>query len=191
LKENLSCSLFKNHVERRNSFRFHRTPIFSVSDFFPGNALGRTILNDFIYLFFRVFRQVNHLYIACVVSSEDRGAQLQTCLAVITFTKINDWYLHHPKICSRKSKIITRTYLCLKPFTVSVYRMLQMRGGGYADVLPVLQVPGNKADAVPCERLPLFYDVIIGRQSGLSPFACRYNYLFVRHIRHIPAGKKP
>ena len=38
--------------------------------------------------------------------------------------------------------------------TVSVYRVLQMRGGGYADVLPVLQVPDNKADAVPCERLP-------------------------------------
>ncbi|MCD4755761.1 MAG: hypothetical protein K8R75_08150 [Deltaproteobacteria bacterium] len=32
--------------------------------------------------------------------------------------------------------------------TVSVYRVLQMRGGGYADVLPVLQVPDNKADAV-------------------------------------------
>ncbi|MCD4755040.1 MAG: hypothetical protein K8R75_04465 [Deltaproteobacteria bacterium] len=28
-----------------------------------------------------------------------------------------------------------------------------MRGGGYADILPVLQVPDNKADAVPCERL--------------------------------------
>ena len=40
--------------------------------------------------------------------------------------------------------------------TVSVYRVLQMRGGGYADVLPVLQVPDNKADAVPCERLPLY-----------------------------------
>jgi len=38
--------------------------------------------------------------------------------------------------------------------TVSVYRVLQMRGGVYADVLPVLQVPDNKADAVPCERLP-------------------------------------
>jgi hypothetical protein len=37
--------------------------------------------------------------------------------------------------------------------TVSVYRVLQMRGGGYADVLPVLQVPDNKADAVLCERL--------------------------------------
>jgi len=37
--------------------------------------------------------------------------------------------------------------------TVTVYRVLQMRGGGYADVLPVLQVPDNKADAVPCERL--------------------------------------
>ena len=31
-----------------------------------------------------------------------------------------------------------------------------MRGGGYADVLPVLQVPDNKADAVPCERLRLY-----------------------------------
>ena len=37
--------------------------------------------------------------------------------------------------------------------TVSVYRVLQMRGGEYADVLPVLQVPDNKADVVPCERL--------------------------------------
>ncbi|HDH97888.1 MAG TPA: hypothetical protein ENF70_01985 [Deltaproteobacteria bacterium] len=37
--------------------------------------------------------------------------------------------------------------------TVSVHRALQMRGGGYADVPPVLQVPDNKADAVPCERL--------------------------------------
>ena len=37
--------------------------------------------------------------------------------------------------------------------TVSVYRVLQMRGGGYADVLPVLQVSDNKADVVPCERL--------------------------------------
>ena len=36
--------------------------------------------------------------------------------------------------------------------TVSVYSVLQMQGGGYADVL-VLQVPDNKADAVPCERL--------------------------------------
>jgi hypothetical protein len=35
--------------------------------------------------------------------------------------------------------------------------VLQMRGGGYADVLPVLQVPDNKADAVPCERLPIFF----------------------------------
>jgi len=41
--------------------------------------------------------------------------------------------------------------------TVSVYRVLQMRGGGYADVLPVLQVPDNKADAVPCERLHKFF----------------------------------
>jgi len=37
--------------------------------------------------------------------------------------------------------------------------VLQMRGGGYADVLPVLQVPDNKADAVPCERLPILFDL--------------------------------
>jgi hypothetical protein len=37
---------------------------------------------------------------------------------------------------------------------VSVHRVPQMRGGGHADVLPVLQVPDNKADVVPCERLP-------------------------------------
>jgi hypothetical protein len=29
----------------------------------------------------------------------------------------------------------------------------QMHGVGHEDVLVVLQVPGNKADAVPCERL--------------------------------------
>ena len=28
-----------------------------------------------------------------------------------------------------------------------------MHGTGHADVLVVLQMPGNKADAVPCERL--------------------------------------
>jgi hypothetical protein len=38
--------------------------------------------------------------------------------------------------------------------TVSVHRVPQMRGGGHADVLSVLQVPDNKADVVPCERLP-------------------------------------
>jgi len=32
--------------------------------------------------------------------------------------------------------------------------VLQMRDGGHADVLPVLQVPANTADAVPCEGLP-------------------------------------
>jgi len=32
--------------------------------------------------------------------------------------------------------------------------MLQMEGGGHGDVLPVLRVPANKADAVPYEGLP-------------------------------------
>ena len=45
----------------------------------------------------------------------------------------------------------------LTHLTVSVYRVLQMRGVRVADVLHVLQVPDNKADAVPCERLPKFY----------------------------------
>jgi hypothetical protein len=49
--------------------------------------------------------------------------------------------------------------------TVSVYRVLQMRGGGYADVLPVLQVPDNKADAVPCERLYIYYNIMITLQK--------------------------
>jgi superfamily II DNA or RNA helicase len=46
-----------------------------------------------------------------------------------------------------------------------------MRGGGYADVLPVLQVPDNKADAVPRERLPLFStapSLVTFRISGYS-----------------------
>ena len=45
--------------------------------------------------------------------------------------------------------------------TVSVYRVLQMRGGVYADVLPVLQVPDNKANAVPCERLRIIIHLFI------------------------------
>ena len=53
--------------------------------------------------------------------------------------------------------------------TVSVYRVLQMRGGGYADILPVLQVPDNKADAVPSERLQTLEVIITipcpGRRS--------------------------
>ena len=51
--------------------------------------------------------------------------------------------------------------------TVSVYRVLQMRGGGYADVLPVLQVPDNKADAVPCERLrKIFIELVQKLRHG-------------------------
>ncbi|MCD4754808.1 MAG: hypothetical protein K8R75_03285 [Deltaproteobacteria bacterium] len=45
-----------------------------------------------------------------------------------------------------------------------------MRGGGYADVLPVLQVPDNKAGAVPCERL-----------QNIKPTG----YAYVNPIRHI------
>ncbi|MBW2163722.1 MAG: hypothetical protein JRF43_04575, partial [Deltaproteobacteria bacterium] len=37
--------------------------------------------------------------------------------------------------------------------TVSVYRVLQMRGVRVRRRTPVLQVPDNKADAVPCKRL--------------------------------------
>ena len=45
-----------------------------------------------------------------------------------------------------------------------------MRGGGYADVLPVLQVLDNKADAVPCERLQEMITTMnnrTGRMCGL------------------------
>ena len=40
--------------------------------------------------------------------------------------------------------------------SVSVYRAPQMVGAGHADVLVILQVPGNNADAVPGERLPCY-----------------------------------
>jgi len=36
------------------------------------------------------------------------------------------------------------------PRTGSLYRVLQKCGGWHEDVLPVLHVPGNKADPVPC-----------------------------------------
>ncbi|RUM87314.1 MAG: hypothetical protein DSZ23_05995 [Thermodesulfatator sp.] len=38
---------------------------------------------------------------------------------------------------------------------VSDHRVLQMQGSGCAGVLPVLQVPANATDAVPCDRLRL------------------------------------
>ncbi len=41
--------------------------------------------------------------------------------------------------------------------TVCVCRVPQVQGAGHADVFFILQVPGNKADAVPCERILLFY----------------------------------
>ncbi len=67
----------------------------SVSSFFPYDAVGRAILNDFLYLFFRILREFNHLDIARIVSSEDGGAQLQTRLTINAFTQINDWNLHY------------------------------------------------------------------------------------------------
>ena len=58
------------------------------------------------------------------------------------------------KICNRSRGYNARfTVTC---HNVSVYRVPQMRGGGTAGVLPVLQMPDNKADAVPCERLPKY-----------------------------------
>jgi hypothetical protein len=36
-----------------------------------------------------------------------------------------------------------------------------MHGTGHADVLVVLQMPGNKADAVPCERLQYFHAIAV------------------------------
>jgi hypothetical protein len=36
---------------------------------------------------------------------------------------------------------------------VNVYKAPLMQGVGHADVLFVVQMPGNEADAVPCERL--------------------------------------
>ncbi len=60
------------------------------------------------------------------------------------------------KTCFATVHVITTPVFTAIHRTVSVYRVLQMRGGGYADVLPVLQVPDNKADAVSCERLPCF-----------------------------------
>jgi hypothetical protein len=41
-----------------------------------------------------------------------------------------------------------------------------MRGAGCADVLGVLQAPGNKADAVPCERLPTVYTKLTSQLTG-------------------------
>ncbi len=40
---------------------------------------------------------------------------------------------------------------------VSVCMAPQMHGFGHADVWGILQLPGNKADTVPCERLRIDY----------------------------------
>ena len=41
-----------------------------------------------------------------------------------------------------------------------------MRGAGHADVLDVLQVNGNKADAVPCEPLQCGRSAALGTSIG-------------------------
>jgi len=58
--------------------------------------------------------------------------------------------------------------------TVSVYRVLhRCEAYGYADVLPVLQVPGNKADAVPYynrSQGAAYARRTVFSQVGLRPF---------------------
>ncbi len=44
-------------------------------------------------------------------------------------------------------------HLFVKHWPVSVYRAPPVCGAGHADDLVDLQVPGNKADEVPCERM--------------------------------------
>jgi len=49
-----------------------------------------------------------------------------------------------------------------------------MRGAGHENVLIVLQVPGNKAGAVPCERLLNFYCLA---HPALLPILYTFQYL--------------
>jgi len=42
---------------------------------------------------------------------------------------------------------------CYTYFLTVPYRALHIQGGGRAGVLPVLQVPDNAVDAIPCEQL--------------------------------------
>ena len=64
---------------------------------------------------------------------------------------------------------------------VSVYRVLQMQGVGVRRRTFVLQVPDNKADAVPCERLP-FFNHRLQRQSALT--VCRNSVRSNRGSHH-------
>jgi len=43
-----------------------------------------------------------------------------------------------------------------KQHAVIVYRGQKMQGAGHAGALTVVQVPGNKADELPCKRLRKF-----------------------------------
>jgi len=58
-----------------------------------------------------------------------------------------------------------------------------MRGGGYVDVLPVLQVPDNKADAVPCERLPILHTVCWYLSNSII-LNLVYDFCFVVFLRN-------
>ena len=53
----------------------------------------------------------------------------------------------------------------IKHWPVNIYRVPQMRGAGHEDVLVVFQVPGNKAGAVPCERL--LFDYTLSAKADL------------------------
>ncbi len=74
------------------------------------------------------------------------------------------------------------------PRPVSGYRVPQMQGGGHADVLPVLQVPANTADAVPCDRLPvqLFIPLVAKDIRELFPMICLLHLQLKQKIHAVP-----
>lgn len=72
----------------------------AVSDFFPRNTLAATILHAFLYFVFRVFRQVNDLNMAQIISPENGWTNIQTGLTVVAFTDVNNRNLHRSRYTS-------------------------------------------------------------------------------------------
>jgi hypothetical protein len=68
----------------------------SILNLFPCDTIGRTVFDGLVYLSFWVVGKLHYVNIAGVISSEDRGAEIQTGLTVRALAQINDGNLHAP-----------------------------------------------------------------------------------------------
>jgi hypothetical protein len=65
-------------------------------NFIPGNTISRAHAYRFLYILFRIFRKIQHLYVArFAVSYENPGTDFQTRSTIGTITNINRQYFSH------------------------------------------------------------------------------------------------